>query len=667
MLVLLVGLSLIVGLWSLRTKDATRRFFVQGLALAFLGGALHRSLAGILALGSGFVLAAYAVADTWRRLVTVRSVLNESRFAWIGELARGYPLDLQLRPRLRFAAALVGVVLVLGFVLGITTAQGLGVFVGVSSCALIGLYILGTVVDVEVVERSGRLIVTALALAVIDLALWVLARELTHSIVVDVAFVIASITLGLFVPSVARTLRPARGVWLDRMESSHHAVLRAQLPEAIRFALEALSGVGQNAMLVTFAPGKEFRVDSAGYLRERGYEAPAELAAYAATEPFGCVRREWLQANEVRRPDLRAHLMWMRDLDAHVATLLVGSGEPVGFLLLSGKEPREPWTVEELRALQRLCEALSGVVEARLLEARLLAERQRWILRANDLEDSLERVEHARDREAKRHELWTERMAYAAAAGMYGTSVRFAYQALERRCASGGVIVVEAPSGADVLPYMARAHLSGQRAKGPFVVVDGTATREHDVERWCDPTRSPLALANQGMLVLEHVFALPAEIQSLLAAALLERRLPWEDAAQLDVQLALVVFGSFDQWMNHAEPLFVRRLGELKETCVSWPSLHDRPEDLRSLVAEQLARAGLRRSGRPLGIDAGAIERLYAHPFVDNELELRWLVHRLSCTAAGEVITRADVLELLGPEPELVVAVPHKPTLRPVK
>ena len=73
----------------------------------------------------------------------------------------------------------------------------------------------------------------------------------------------------------------------------------------------------------------------------------------------------------------------------------------------------------------------------------------------------------------------------------------------------------------------------------PLVIVDGTSSREHDIERWKDEKASPIALADRGLLVLVDGAALPRDIQVLVARALTERRPPWERAMPIDVAIGV--------------------------------------------------------------------------------------------------------------------------------
>lgn len=82
-------------------------------------------------------------------------------------------------------------------------------------------------------------------------------------------------------------------------------------------------------------------------------------------------------------------------------------------------------------------------------------------------------------------------------------------------------------------------------------------------------------------------------------------------------------------------------------TPIELPGLRERSEDLFSIVADRLAREGLRVRGRPLGIDAAAFARLIEHPFEGEDAELAAIVTRLVAHARGDVVKVADV-EAIG-------------------
>jgi DNA-binding NtrC family response regulator len=236
--------------------------------------------------------------------------------------------------------------------------------------------------------------------------------------------------------------------------------------------------------------------------------------------------------------------------------------------------------------------------------------------------------------------------------GVYSAASRGVLEALERRTAVSAPIVVVAPSGADPVPYIARAHLAGGRAKAPLVLVDATSVREHDPARWTDPTRSPIALADGGLLVLLDGAALPADIQRLVARACAERRAPWDRPDPLDLQIALTTVPPPAALLaeERLDPSLAQRLGEAVTDPVFLPRLRDRPEDLRAILTDRLAREGLRVRGRPVGIDHAAYARLVDYEFPGEDVELMAIAQRLVASLGeGDVVRKGDVEALALP------------------
>jgi hypothetical protein len=268
--------------------------------------------------------------------------------------------------------------------------------------------------------------------------------------------------------------------------------------------------------------------------------------------------------------------------------------------------------------------------------------------KVEDAEDAQARLEHVAAVDAARHVRATERLARPATVGIYSASARLAYDALERRARSGAPLAVIAPVGGDPVPYVARAHLAGARAAGPLVLVEGTAARDHDLARWSDPVRSPLALADGGMLVLLDGHALPIDVQRLVAQAVAEKRVPWERAEPLDVVLALTAVGELPL-PDTLDAALASRLSDALANAVRLPRLSERAEDVRAILTDRLAREGLRMLGSPVGIDDGAFARLVEYPFPGDEAELGILVQRLVARCAGPVaIVRAADVDALG-------------------
>jgi hypothetical protein len=490
-----------------------------------------------------------------------------------------------------------------------------------------------------------------------------------------VALVLAGVALlvGAFVQALEEPFLPAKGVLLHALAVARDATRQREAREAMAQALvrirEACAvGLGPTAApspeLWLLHPTRVLTVDAAGYLQERSAELPAGIFDVALGEPHATLRSSVLRALEVRRADLRPLLAWLDQRGASFATVIAESDDPDGLIVVPAGARLEELTLEEVRAAKLLADAFVAVSQATSAKARHLARELELKERIDALDDELARMRHAMDLDVGRNVLASTRLARPATVGIYSAVSRMAYDALERRIAQDAPTIVLARAGIDPVPFIARAHLSGPRKGGPLVVVDATSSREHDLERWTDEKTSPLALADRGLLFLVDGTALPRDVQVLVARAIAERRAPWERASPLDVAVGLSATLS-----PNGGPAFMDALAECgrlapelaarfdAEEAIVLPGLAERSEDLRSIVADRLAREGLRVQGRPVGIDAAAFARLVEYPFEGEDAELASIVTKLvaRAVAGGHDVVRAvdvDALALAKAEDE---------------
>ena len=279
-------------------------------------------------------------------------------------------------------------------------------------------------------------------------------------------------------------------------------------------------------------------------------------------------------------------------------------------------------------------------------------------LKAEAAEDLAARLQHAVTLAEGRNALAASRLARPATIGIYSAASRMALEATLRRVRAGAPLAVVAPSGVDPIPFIARAHAEGPRGSGPLVLVDGTQSREHDPARWTDPKTSPLAFSDGGLLVLLDGAALPLDVQRLVARVLAERRAPWERPEPLDVALAFTAVAVPEQLVERGllDATLAARLGDAAADPIVLPRLADRPEDIRALLTDRLAREGLRVLGRPAGLDDAAFARLVERTFPGEDAELLYLVQRLVAkvgSRGGDVVGPSDIPEeMASSEPE---------------
>ncbi len=468
-------------------------------------------------------------------------------------------------------------------------------------------------------------------------------------VVVGVA---GALAVGAALPLLETQLQPMQGNFLAALAAASRALRRNDPDAALADALVLLRrAAGENAAspeLWLLDPPSVLAVDAAGYARSRPAELPANLLEVAAAEPEATLRADALRALEVRRPDLRALLAFLDDRNAIAASLVTAAGEAVGLLVLPRGTRGDPMSLEEVRATKTFADELGATCTTRAALARSMARESEAARTAEDMDARAERLAHALSRSAAHHVRATSRLARPATVGIYAAASRMAYDALERLAKAGAPVVAVARSGVDPVPFLARAHLSGARAEGPLVLVDGTSAREHDLARWKDPIASPLALADGGVLVLLDGAALPADVQRAIGQSIAERRAPWERAEPLDVILALTTVAEPATLVESGrlDPVLASRLGAALETPVRLPSIAERPEDLRAIFTDRLAREGLRVRGRPVGMDDAAFARLVEWPLSGEDAEVATIVLHLVARCEGDVVRAADVLAL---------------------
>jgi len=471
---------------------------------------------------------------------------------------------------------------------------------------------------------------------------------------------LATMTLGAVASKLEEPLLPARGALLDALadatRAAHDRESRAAMAKALVRLREAAGHTAPSPELWILHPTRIYTIDSAGYLQERPGELPPKLLDIAQGEPGATVRVDVLAALEIRRADLRPLLRWLEGRGALFATLVAEADEPDGVVIVPAGTRTDPLSIEEVHAAKLFADAFVAVCQARSARERHLERERALTFQIEKLDDELAATRHAASLDGSRNMLASTRLARPATVGIYSAAARFAYDALERRIQNDAPVVIVARAGIDPVPYIARAHLEGPRKQGPLVIVDGTSSREHDLERWRDERASPIALADRGLLVLVDGAALPRDIQVLVARALTERRPPWERAMPLDVAAALTSTSAPAGLAGEGllAPELYARFEDAKPIELS--GLHERSEDLFSIVADRLAREGLRVRGKPLGIEGAAFARLVEHPFEGEDHELATIVTRLVMRVRGDVVRVADV-EAIGLGPALEDAI----------
>ncbi len=480
--------------------------------------------------------------------------------------------------------------------------------------------------------------------------------------------------VGVLAPEVSARFVPDAARWLGAIEKAHD---RASTPEptvALATTLnelrERLGPSSDSPALYRLERGDVLTVDRAGYLHESIGALPAELLDFCDAEPEQTFRLEVARALQVRRPEVRGALAWMEAHGYASATALRDEEGPVGVLALPRGKRRAALTLQEAQALGRLTERLGAVFA---LSSAMAGARQRQLdaeAEGRRLLDALAQARNALARQGERHAIAARRLVHRAPVGRYSPASRLVAQDIEREVRSPRPLVLRVPAGVPAESFAAAAHLQGPRSEGPFVVIDGADAREHPLTRWLDQVTSPLLLAHQGTLVLLDAAALPDDVQRFVARLMVDPaahdwRAPWLDApTSLDVGWVVGVREDVATLM--ASGRLTRELGEVLGETVVLPPLGDRPEDLRSLCLDHLARVGLALRGRPIGLTDEALGWLLEQPFLvnDQELEVTLVAAVLRCE--GTALREADVRAAAGargaPGESLRPPAPPRPT-----
>ncbi len=463
--------------------------------------------------------------------------------------------------------------------------------------------------------------------------------------VVLVASILA-ILIGLIARRLASSLAPEQARWLEAIDEASRGALQPEPDAAIVAALSALSKAtavpGARPELWRSDPEEVLSVDLAGYLHVEQSAAPERLYELALAEPERTLRTDVLAALEVRRPEVRPLLAWFKSRKALSATVVLDEDGPLGFLLLPRGARTSAMMLEEVRAIRTLTDRVSALLAVSSALARSRQRELAAVARANRADDEVDRLGHIIGLESGRNVAVAERAARRARSALYSPAARMAADELERLGRLGAPVVLRTPAGTDAVPFAALVHLASPRSGGPFIVVDGRSGPDHDLTTWQDADRSPLALADGGTLCLLDVAALPAEVQEHISRTLSRHNdamtrgsiTPASLVASVrDPVASLAAQGRLDETL-------ARFLGSAE---VVLPGLAERAEDLRSLALAALARAGLEKNGRPMGLDTSALRLLSEHEWPGNDHEFEDVLGRATRAAAGSVLTASDL------------------------
>ncbi|MDX2122918.1 MAG: sigma-54 dependent transcriptional regulator [Gemmatimonadota bacterium] len=225
---------------------------------------------------------------------------------------------------------------------------------------------------------------------------------------------------------------------------------------------------------------------------------------------------------------------------------------------------------------------------------------------------------------------------------------------------------------------LARAlHNSSRRARGPFIAFNSAALSDtlldsqlfgHERGAFTGADRrvkGKFELADGGTLFLDEIADMSPSAQAKILRAVEYgefERLGSEQLLDADVRLVTATHLPITRYKETAhfrKDLFYRISG----ITLRLPALRERPNDLASLMAAEIAAASA-QLGKPIvGLSRHAADRLLGYGWPGNLRELKRVIHAAVAIAEGDVIEETAIL--LEPEafdaPPAAAPRPHAP------
>ena len=488
-------------------------------------------------------------------------------------------------------------------------------------------------------------------LSPVVLILAVLAQKAPHHApLLLVATAAVSVVLGLVAARLSRPLAPEQARWLDAIERASEAALMPNPEDALRATLEALSptapGPSTRVELWRLDPPSVQYVDIAGQLHEESALVPNSVISLSEREPERTLRADVLRAVQVRNTQAREALAYFDTRKVYACTLLTSETEPLGFLALPRSYRKSPLSLEECGALRRLSDRLESVLAITSAQARSRKRELQALARVTDLENENTRLAAVLTGTGLRHKRFVERYALRLRPQLYSSISRQTQGELERLAKSSREALLVLPPGTDAQSWASLFHLASVRNLGPFVVFD-SGTGDFDKELWDDPERSPLAIAETGTWVLLDPQSLTTAQQEILVSAIVRWKATQVIESLSPMGYILGVHLANDQSISTLPILDSLRALFPEHSTITVPSLQSRPEDLRAIIQERIARLGNVLRGRALGVDSAALVELLEYDWPLNDLELESTLAHLVLSAEGACVTTGE-LERIG-------------------
>jgi two-component system nitrogen regulation response regulator NtrX len=233
---------------------------------------------------------------------------------------------------------------------------------------------------------------------------------------------------------------------------------------------------------------------------------------------------------------------------------------------------------------------------------------------------------------------------------------------IERAAPTTSTVLITGESGTGKELVARAIHRASPRAARPYVQVNCAAIPEelieselfgHEKGSFTGAVRKQIGkflAAHGGTIFLDEIGDMSARTQAKVLRVLQSGEVEpvgAEKVVRVDVRVVAATNRDLERDIadgRFREDLYYR----LNVIPLRTPPLRERAADIPALVDYFARRFGVALPGRARRFDREAVEQLQALPWRGNVRELRNFVERLMVLAAGEVVTRQDVVDAMG-------------------
>lgn len=232
---------------------------------------------------------------------------------------------------------------------------------------------------------------------------------------------------------------------------------------------------------------------------------------------------------------------------------------------------------------------------------------------------------------------------------------------IDRVAAMPVTVLIQGETGTGKELVARAIHAAGQRASGPFEVINCAALPQELIENELfghakgaftgavQSQKGKVQLADNGTLFLDEIGDMSLEAQSKVLRLLESGEIqPLGQSQSQNVSVRVLAATNKDLMVESREGRFRADLyHRVNVITVHVPPLRDRREDIPDLARHFLAQFCKENAFEPRMIDENALSLLMTRDWPGNVRELKHTMQKLSILAAGETITSPDVMTIL--------------------